>query len=148
MKWTGLMLGMIVVFIASYATGLGNVPWHTSELFPLEVRGMGSSALTASCWAVNIVISATFLTLMNSKTGAAGAFGICEFSLTRRRSRSLLSAIPKLRYHLLRLQDAGICLLGMIFVYFCFPEVRFGSSFVFKTRRAHLLPCAGLESLS
>lgn len=75
------MLGMIVVFIASYATGLGNVPWHTSELFPLEVRGMGSSALTASCWAANILISATFLTLMNSKTGAAGAFGICEFTL-------------------------------------------------------------------
>ncbi|ORY74262.1 general substrate transporter [Leucosporidium creatinivorum] len=95
MKWTGLMLGMIVFFIASYATGLGNVPWHTSELFPLEVRGMGSSALTASCWAANILISATFLTLMNSKTGAAGAFGIY----------------------------AGICLLGMIFVYFCFPEV-------------------------
>lgn len=78
-KWTGLMLGMMVLFIASYATGLGNVPWHTSELFPLEVRGMGSSALTASCWSMNVLISATFLTLMNSAMGAAGAFGLCEF---------------------------------------------------------------------
>jgi hypothetical protein len=90
------MLGMIVVFIASYATGLGNVPWHTSELFPLEVRGMGSSALTASCWAANILISATFLTLMNSKTGAAGAFGICEFTLNTPETWALLSSPSQL----------------------------------------------------
>src|SRR3978361_1693871 len=35
------MLGMMVLFIASYATGMGNIPWQGSELFPLELRGLG-----------------------------------------------------------------------------------------------------------
>lgn len=118
------MLGMIVVFIASYATGLGNVPWHTSELFPLELRGMGSSALTASCWAANILISATFLTLMNSKTGAAGAFGICESSVCVVALATSFLHHSRLTDASSWLTDAGICFLGMIFIYFCFPEVR------------------------
>lgn len=68
---------MMVYFIGSYATALGNIPWHSNELFPLELRGMGASLLTASCWSTNIIISATFLSIMNG-IGAAGAFGLCE----------------------------------------------------------------------
>ncbi|KAK4701669.1 hypothetical protein P7C70_g4564, partial [Phenoliferia sp. Uapishka_3] len=85
---------VIVVFVAFYATSLGNLPWHSAELFPLEIRGMGSSLLTASCWACNILISATFLSLLNG-AGAAAAFGVY----------------------------AGIGFLGLVFVYFCYPEV-------------------------
>jgi hypothetical protein len=46
-----------------------------AELFPLELRGMGSAILAGGVWAANIVISATFLTIMEH-VGAAGAFGI------------------------------------------------------------------------
>lgn len=60
-SWTILMVVMIVVFVAFYATSLGNLPWHSAELFPLEIRGLGSSLLTASCWACNILISGTAL---------------------------------------------------------------------------------------
>jgi SP family myo-inositol transporter-like MFS transporter 13 len=79
------MLGMMVVFIAFYATGSGNITWVSSvaivqnvhieffslsktcgELFPLELRGVGSAILAGGVWSSNIVISATFLSIMNA----------------------------------------------------------------------------------
>lgn len=60
--------------MASYATGTGNIAWHGSELFPLELRGIGSSLMTASCWSMNIIVSATFLSMLSGIT-AAGTFG-------------------------------------------------------------------------
>lgn len=74
-QWSNMMLGMMVVFISFYATGSGNITWQCAELFPLELRGMGSAILAGGVWAANIVISATFLTIMDH-VGAAGAFGI------------------------------------------------------------------------
>ncbi|KAL8281401.1 hypothetical protein RQP46_006085 [Phenoliferia psychrophenolica] len=93
-SWSNMMLGMMVVFIASYATGLGNIPWQGVEFFPLELRGIGSSMLAGGVWSGNIVISASFLSIMNG-IGPAGAFGFY----------------------------AAICLLGFIFVIFAYPEV-------------------------
>lgn len=79
-QWSNMMLGMMVVFIAFYATGSGNITWTVGELFPLEMRGLGSAILAGGIWAANIVISATFLTLMN-KIGPMATFslyaGIC-----------------------------------------------------------------------
>ncbi|KAJ2916232.1 hypothetical protein MD484_g4195, partial [Candolleomyces efflorescens] len=34
--WSGLVLFAMIVYVASYATGLGNVPWQQGELFGLE----------------------------------------------------------------------------------------------------------------
>ena len=34
--WSALVLVSMIVFVASYATGLGNVPWQQGELFSLE----------------------------------------------------------------------------------------------------------------
>ncbi|KAM0747992.1 general substrate transporter [Meredithblackwellia eburnea MCA 4105] len=93
-SWSNMMLGMMVLFIASYATGLGNIPWQGIELFPLEVRGIGSSLLAGSVWSANIFVSASFLSIMNG-IGASGAFGFYS----------------------------GICTLGFVFVIFCYPEV-------------------------
>jgi hypothetical protein len=64
----------VIIFMASYATGTGNIAWHGSELFPLELRGIGSSLMTASCWSMNIIVSATFLSMLSGIT-AAGTFG-------------------------------------------------------------------------
>ena len=92
-QWSNMMLGMMVVFISFYATGSGNITWTTSELFPLEMRGLGAAVLAGGVWASNIVISATFLTLMNA-IGPTPTFALY----------------------------AGICLAGLIFIYFCYPE--------------------------
>ncbi|OXC62938.1 hypothetical protein AYX13_06928 [Cryptococcus neoformans] len=92
-QWSNMMLGMMVVFIAFYATGSGNITWTVGEMFPLEMRGIGASILAGGVWAANIVISATFLTLMNA-IGPTPTFALY----------------------------AGICLAGLIFIYFCYPE--------------------------
>ena len=35
-SWSALVLLSMILFVASYATGLGNVPWQQGELFGLE----------------------------------------------------------------------------------------------------------------
>jgi len=34
--WSAVVLLSMILFVASYATGLGNVPWQQGELFSLE----------------------------------------------------------------------------------------------------------------
>ncbi|KAJ3741614.1 major facilitator superfamily domain-containing protein [Lentinula detonsa] len=58
-----------------------------------EVRGLGTSISTAMNWAANLLINSTYLSLM-AKITPAGAFGFY----------------------------AGLCLLGWVFVIFCYPE--------------------------
>ncbi|KAI0772905.1 general substrate transporter [Trametes elegans] len=91
--WSAIVLVAMIFYVASYATGLGNVPWQQGELFGLEVRGIGTSLATTTNWAGNLLIGATYLSLMDRIT-PAGAFGFY----------------------------AGLCLLGWLFVVFCFPE--------------------------
>ncbi|ORY30772.1 general substrate transporter [Naematelia encephala] len=92
-NWSNMMLGMMVIFIGFYATGSGNIAWTAGEFFPLEMRGLGTSILAGGVWAANIVISATFLTLMNA-IGPTPTFSLY----------------------------AGISFLGLIFIFFCYPE--------------------------
>lgn len=54
----------LTVYTASYAFGLGNVPWQQSELFPLNVRSIGSALATATNWGCNFVVGLTFLPMM------------------------------------------------------------------------------------
>ncbi|KAF9462246.1 general substrate transporter [Collybia nuda] len=91
--WSAIVLLSMIFFVASYATGLGNVPWQQGELFGLEVRGLGTSLSTATNWAGNLLIGSTYLSLM-AKITPAGAFGFY----------------------------AGLCFLGWLFVLMCFPE--------------------------
>ncbi|KAL4066247.1 general substrate transporter [Scleroderma yunnanense] len=92
--WAGVVLLSMIIFVALYATGLGNVPWQQGELFSLEVRGIGTSLSTATNWAANLLIGSTYLSLMSAIT-PAGAFGFY----------------------------ASLCLLGWLFCVFCFPDV-------------------------
>ena len=62
----GTILVSIMIYVASYAIGLGNVPWMQSELFPLAVRSIGSGVATATNWSANFVIGLTFLPLMDT----------------------------------------------------------------------------------
>jgi SP family myo-inositol transporter-like MFS transporter 13 len=42
----------MLLFVAGYALGAGNIPWQQGELFKLEVRGVGTSICTAVNWYV------------------------------------------------------------------------------------------------
>ncbi|KAK2593961.1 hypothetical protein QQS21_008320 [Conoideocrella luteorostrata] len=61
-----MVLVSIMLYVASYALGLGNVPWMQSELFPLSVRSLGSGVATATNWSANFVVGLTFLPLMDA----------------------------------------------------------------------------------
>ncbi|KAK3315120.1 general substrate transporter [Apodospora peruviana] len=63
-----VILVSIMMYVAGYAIGLGNVPWMQSELFSLGVRSLGSGIATATNWGANFVIGLTFLLLMDVLT--------------------------------------------------------------------------------
>lgn len=48
-KWSGLVVFSMIFFVASYATGLGNVPWQQGELFGLEGGSLTRSYRTERC---------------------------------------------------------------------------------------------------
>ncbi|KAI2642281.1 putative MFS myo-inositol transporter [Xylaria nigripes] len=58
----------IMLYVAAYALGLGNVPWMQSELFPLTVRSLGSGLSTATNWLANFIVGLTFLPMMDVLT--------------------------------------------------------------------------------
>jgi SP family myo-inositol transporter-like MFS transporter 13 len=88
-----LVLVSMMLFVAAYATGSGNIPWQQGELFPLEVRGLGTSLCTATNWSANLLVAATFLSLMEAAT-PAGAFALYAF----------------------------VCVVGWVFIWRCYPE--------------------------
>ncbi|KAF1928539.1 general substrate transporter [Didymella exigua CBS 183.55] len=78
--WPLLILLSMVVYVASYAVGLGCVPWQQSELFPLSVRALGSALATSTNWFCNTIVGLTFLPMMDLLT-PTGTFvcyaGVC-----------------------------------------------------------------------
>ena len=64
-----LALTSLIVYIASFAIGLGPVFWlMISEIFPLHLRGPAMATCTVANWAFNFAISFTFLTLTHAIT--------------------------------------------------------------------------------
>ncbi|KAJ0414100.1 general substrate transporter [Aspergillus carlsbadensis] len=59
-----IILLCLTVYTAAYAFGLGNVPWQQSELFPLNVRSLGSALATGTNWGSNFIVGLTFLPMM------------------------------------------------------------------------------------
>ncbi|CDR42400.1 CYFA0S09e02762g1_1 [Cyberlindnera fabianii] len=88
-----VIIGMIC-YVATFAIGIGNVPWQQSELFGQDVRGIGLSYATATNWSGSLIIAATFLTMLQNIT-PTGTFSLF----------------------------AGLCLVSWIFVWFCYPEL-------------------------
>ncbi|CAI4056654.1 hypothetical protein N7582_000670 [Saccharomyces uvarum] len=93
-SWGIVIIIFIIVFAAFYALGIGTVPWQQSELFPQNVRGVGTSYATATNWAGSLVIASTFLTMLQKIT-PAGTFAFF----------------------------AGLSCLSVVFCYFCYPEL-------------------------
>ncbi|CCC71920.1 hypothetical protein NCAS_0I02520 [Naumovozyma castellii] len=92
--WGIVIIVFIIVFAAFYALGIGTVPWQQSELFPTNVRGVGTSYATATNWAGSLVIASTFLTMLQNIT-PTGTFAFF----------------------------AGLSFVSFIFCYFCYPEL-------------------------
>ncbi|HRZ87639.1 MAG TPA: sugar porter family MFS transporter, partial [bacterium] len=71
-KW--ITVASLVVYIASFAISLGPIFWLIiAEIYPLHVRGRAMSMATVANWLFNMLVAATFLTLIE-KLGKAGTF--------------------------------------------------------------------------
>ena len=69
-----LVLGLILVYVACFAVGLGPGVWVVmAELFPTRVRGRAMSVATIALWVACLAVAFTFLSLVNA-LGPTGAF--------------------------------------------------------------------------
>jgi predicted MFS family arabinose efflux permease len=63
-----------MVFVGAFAIGLGPIFWLLiAEIYPLRVRGLAMSVATTANWGSNLVVSLTFLTLLQT-LGPANTF--------------------------------------------------------------------------
>ena len=90
-----VVLASVMLFVAAYALGIGNISWMQSELFPLNVRSLGSGISTTMNWSANFVVGLTFLPMM-------------EF---------LTPAFTFVIY-------AGVCVVGWLFILRIYPETK------------------------
>ncbi|CAI2367337.1 unnamed protein product [Moneuplotes crassus] len=95
-KWCAA--GGLFFYLAAFSIGMGPTPWTVnSEVYPLHLRGMGNSMATTTNWAVNFLVSISFLSLIKDVP-----FGdIIAFLLI-----------------------FVFSLLGVVFVYFKIPETK------------------------
>lgn len=64
----------VLVYLAAFAIGLGPVFWLLiSEIYPTTVRGQAMSLASVTIWACDMVVTLTFLTLLDV-LGARGSF--------------------------------------------------------------------------
>ncbi|AJE80662.1 bicyclomycin resistance protein TcaB [Streptomyces albus] len=80
-----IALVFMVLYIASFAAGLGPVFWVlVGEVFPPSVRAVGSSAATSVNWLANFTVGLVFLPLADA-IGQGETFwifaGVCAFGL-------------------------------------------------------------------
>jgi MFS family permease len=69
-----MILAVVVLYVASFGVGLGPGVWVViSELFPTRIRGRAMSIATLCLWLACILVTATFLSLVEA-VGSAGAF--------------------------------------------------------------------------
>ncbi|KAK4514541.1 uncharacterized protein ATC70_002139 [Mucor velutinosus] len=68
---TFMLLFSLTAYVASYATGLGYIPWIIqSELFTLSLRGKANGIATATNWVCNLIVASTFLSMTNALSAA------------------------------------------------------------------------------
>ena len=92
---TRLILTSVLMFVASFASAMGNIPWSSVEFLPLNRRAFGASCISCTNWLTNTVVSMSFLSLVNH-------FG----------SKNIMLAF------------ALFTALNWVFVYFWYPEVK------------------------
>ncbi|RZU40795.1 sugar porter family MFS transporter [Edaphobacter modestus] len=71
-----LIFGCILAYIAFFAVGLGPGVWvYIAEIFPTRVRGQATSIATMALWSACLVVTLTFLSIVDSM-GLSGAFAL------------------------------------------------------------------------
>jgi SP family galactose:H+ symporter-like MFS transporter len=74
LKWIGVL--SLMAYVASFAISIGPIFWlMISEIYPLRLRGLAMSLATGACWVCNLIVTFTFLLLIQS-LGPAGTFGL------------------------------------------------------------------------
>ncbi|ODQ78447.1 hypothetical protein BABINDRAFT_162670 [Babjeviella inositovora NRRL Y-12698] len=89
-----MALCCLCLYVASYASALGTVPWTASELLPMEARALGATLVTCCNWLTNTIVSVSFLSLV-TRIGSWGTFSIY----------------------------GAVCVLGWLGIYVAYPEV-------------------------
>jgi sugar porter (SP) family MFS transporter len=57
----------LMAYVASFAISLGPIFWLLiSEIYPLKIRGLAEGTAAATNWGANLLVSLTFLTLLNA----------------------------------------------------------------------------------
>lgn len=57
----------LMAYVASFAISLGPIFWLLiSEIYPLQIRGLAEGTAAATNWVANLLVSLTFLTLVQS----------------------------------------------------------------------------------
>jgi SP family galactose:H+ symporter-like MFS transporter len=71
-QWLTLLA--FVFYIVGYCMSVGSLFWlMISEIFPLSIRGLGMSLATAIQWGANVIVSMTFLSIIQA-VGATHTF--------------------------------------------------------------------------
>jgi len=74
-----IALWSMMVYVGCFAFSLGPIVWILiSEIFPLQVRGMGMSISTLANWVGNFLVSQFFLTMLH-RLGTPGTFATYAF---------------------------------------------------------------------
>jgi hypothetical protein len=79
----GWMIFMVLcLYLLGFAPGMGPMPWCiNSEIYPTAFRGIGNSIATTVNWSTNILMSMTFLTIIEgfTKQGAFLLYAVISF---------------------------------------------------------------------
>ena len=113
-----LALVSLSIFVAAYALSIGCLFWLIiAEVYPLQIRGLAMSVATTANWTANMIVSLTFLSLMQYLTPAvtffmfAGAsilsFIFCYRWVPETKGISLKQIEKKLR-HGVKLREIGL----------------------------------------
>lgn len=74
---TWLLVIALFIYLALYSIGMGATPnIVNSEIYPIHLRGIGNSIATMGTWLSNYLISAVFLTAIETKIGEVVIFFI------------------------------------------------------------------------
>ncbi|MBV9819649.1 MAG: sugar porter family MFS transporter [Solirubrobacterales bacterium] len=66
-SWGLGVLAILVVYIGCYSLSISPLFWlMTAELFPNRLRASGASAATVANWSANLLVTLTFLSLVNA----------------------------------------------------------------------------------
>jgi MFS family permease len=66
-SWGAGVLVILLVYVACYSLSISPLFWLMSaEVFPNRLRAAGASAATVANWGANLLVSVTFLSLINA----------------------------------------------------------------------------------